>query len=293
VKNLSLLILAAASFALAVFAWIQHRELAELRTRKADENAVEAVFEKRLAAAQDNVRELEKQLDELRTGALAQQKSGALVPPAGDPSSMSWMTGLASFIDRPEMQRMFTTQQRLAIERRFARLFKQLNLPPEQQEKFKALLLEQQTAAMDTFIVAAQKGLNPMQNEAELSKLAKDAQGDVDRQIKELLGDASYSQYDSFRKAEPQRAVVAQLQQNLSYDDEPLTRDQSEKLAQVLSATSGTGRASRISEEAIAQTRSFLSPSQTKALEELRQTQLQHAELRRGLLPPAPSGGKP
>lgn len=297
-KNLLLALLSLATLGLAVLAWTQYRELSELRSGQETSKAESASFEKRLSAAQDNVRELEKQLDELRNGAKAQAAapSGASAG-FGDPSSLSWLPGLASFMDKPEMQRIMTAQQRMMIERRFARLFKQLNLRPEQLQKFKALLLERQTSAMDTFIVGAQKGLNPLQNEAELNKLVSESQSEVDRQIKDLLGESSYSQYDNFVKSEPQRAVVGQLQQSLGYDDEPLTREQSERLTQVLAAPSSdpakNGRAQGLTEEAINQARTFLSPSQTKALEDLRQQQQQQAELRRTILPQNGSGGRP
>lgn len=294
-KNLLLALLTLTCLGLSYLAWSEHRELSELRALKDAGHAESDATQKRLAAAQNNVRELERQLDELRNGTKTSGKTALVVPQLGDGAGLGWMSGLASFMDRPEMQRMMAAQQRLQVERRFARLFKQLNLPPEQLEKLKSLLVEQQTAAMDTFIVGAQKGLNPLLNEAELNKLVKDAQGDVDKQIKDLLGTDSFSQYESYKKQEPQRAIVGQLQQNLGYDDEPLNREQSDRLAEVLASTSGAngGRSGAISEEAINQSRTFLSAGQTKALQDLRQQQLDQAELRKKLLPRPQAGGTP
>lgn len=294
-KNLLLALLIIATLGLAALAWSQHRELSGLRSRAEAALAETATSQKKLSAAQGNVRELEKQLDELRLGPKNVVKSpeGAPTGPFADPAAMSWMSGLASFMDKPEMQRVMIAQQRMAIERRYARLFRQLNLPPEQLEKLKALILERQTSAMDTFIVGAQKGLNPLQNEAELNKLVTDSQAEVDLQIKTLLGDSAYSEYDAFVKSEPQRAVVSQLQQSLSLDDEPLTREQSERLAKVLAAPSNdpakAGRAQGLTEEAVTEAKAFLSESQAKALDDLRQQQRRQAELRRSLFP----GGRP
>lgn len=289
-KNAFLLLCVLSALALSILAWRQHEELVLLRS-KTEETASRASLEKSLADAQNNVRELERQLTETRNPKAPAKSSGSTALPIGpDGSLASIMPGLAAFLDRPEMQRALTNQEKANIERRFSKLFKQLNLSPEQLEKFKALLLERQTTAMDSMIIAAQKGINPMQGGAEMGKLVKESQKEIDTQIKELLGASNYSQYDEYKRSEPQRQVVAQLQQDLGYSDEPLNKTQVSQLTQVLAETKPQSNkepyeGTMITDEGIDRSRSFLSPTQVQSLETLQKQQKAAALLRRSIAP--------
>jgi hypothetical protein len=298
-KNLVLLILATLVIGLSVVAWVQQGELNELRSRQAVVMDSGADLKKSLAASQDNVRELERQLQEARKPVLV----GKPVLPAGSQPDRSqtteatlagMMPTLAAFMDRPEMQRMMAFQQKSAIDRRFAGLFKQMNLSPEQQERFKALLLERELSATDAMLVAAKNGFNVMQNPEQIQKLAVASQSESEAQIKELLGDAAYAQYQDYRRTEPQRSTVAQLQQNLGYTDTPLTLTQSTQLTRILAETNpGKSQPGTfISEEAIARATPVLSQPQVEALQELRKQQQAAAEMRRAMLPLIGNAGK-
>jgi hypothetical protein len=81
-----------------------------------------------------------------------------------------------------------------------------------------------------------QQGLDPVQNRAEIRRMTADAQTKVDGEIKSLLGDGDYASYQSYQTTLPQRNVVNQLQQSLSYTPSPLTETQAEQLVQILAA---------------------------------------------------------
>jgi hypothetical protein len=158
-KNFLLLGLAALAIGASYVAWSQHREMLEWRAKSVDP-AAHAALQKRLAAAQGNVQELERQLQELR------QPSASVAVPAGVASARRVAAGgsfsellpvLAAFLDRPEMQRMMASQQKLGVERQYARLFKSLDLSPEQKEQFEALLLDKQLAGLDAMIASADR----------------------------------------------------------------------------------------------------------------------------------------
>ena len=145
----------------------------------------------------------------------------------------------ASF-DSPETKRLMAIQQRAQLDGRYADLFKSLNLPPDQLEQLKTLLVDRQSAALDVLSVANAQGINALSSPEEIRNLARDTQAKVDGDIKSLLGDQGFTQYQGYEQTLPQRAVADQLAQRLSYTATPLTPDQREQMVQVLAATSPT-----------------------------------------------------
>ncbi len=295
IKNVLIVILAVAAIAASVIAWQRQAELRAARDKAIDPGA-HVALQKKLTAALNNVSELEHQLAEARQPAGG---PGARRPGASGGSPAEMLPMLAGFLDRPEMQRMLASQQRLSLARQYAALCKRLGLGSEQQAKFVDLLLDKQLVGMDAMIASAQQGTNPL----EVQKTVAAMQAEDEAKIKALLGDAAYAQYRDYLGTEPQRALVGQLQQNLTFNDTPLTRPQAEAMVQILAETSavspgaadaslsvggagGVGRTGRgtISDEAIARAGGVLSSSQLQVLTDLQQQQRQQqAEIRRSM----------
>jgi hypothetical protein len=300
-RNVLIVALAAVAIAASVLAWQQQAELRTARA-KASDPAGNLALQKRLTAALNNVSELEHQLAEARQPATTSAPAGG--PGArragasgGSPAEMLPM--LAGFMDRPEMQRMLASQQRLSLARQYAALCKKLGLGSEQQAQFVDLLLDKQLVGMDAMIASAQQGTDPL----EAQKTVAAMQAEDEAKIKALLGDAAYAQYREYVRTEPQRAVVGQLQQNLTFNDTPLTRPQAEAMVQILAETSsarpttaeasvaigsggGAARTGRgvITDDAIARAGGILTSSQVLVLVDLQQQQQQQAaEIRRSL----------
>ena len=205
-----------------------------------------------------------------------------------------------ALLDNPDFQKLATVQQRAALDQRYAALFKGLKLTPEQLDQFKNLLVEKRTAVADVMAAARDQGLNGRENRDELRALVQNAQSEVDTNIRSLLGEAGYQQYQQFEKTQPQRAVVNQLEQRLSYSGQPLTTAQSEQLVQLLATNpSEQPRAQRapevrtpagrigfaggggapISDQAVAQAATVLSTPQMQALQQIQQEQQAQAAL--------------
>jgi len=203
-----------------------------------------------------------------------------------------------AMMDNPEIQRLMAQQQRGALDSRYASLFKSLNLTTAQLEQFKNLLVEKRTAVADVMAAARSQGLTGRDNRDELRALVQNAQNEVDNNIRATIGDAAFSQYQNFEQTQPQRTVVSQLQQRLSYTDAPLTDAQSEQLVHVLSTTTeqknpsaGTARTpagrvgfggnggAQITDAAIQQSATVLSASQQQALQQLQTEQQAQAQL--------------
>jgi hypothetical protein len=141
---------------------------------------------------------------------------------------------MRELMNKPEVQAMITLQQKAAIEARYAALFKNLNLPAEQIEKLKTLLADRSNTIVDVMSAAREQGINPRENPEAFRKLVADAQNQVDMAIKSVIGDQGFAQLATYEQTLPQRNVVNELQQRLSYTSVPLTPAQAEQMVQIL-----------------------------------------------------------
>jgi hypothetical protein len=322
-KTPFLVILALTALGLSALAWKQHLELIELRTAALD-NGSRADWQKRVWASQKRAKDLVSRL-----AGTPQSGSAATAPlPASSPAPMTpiggMMTSFASLMDRPEMAQLMAIQQKGQIDARFAALFKKLGLPPDKLAQLKALLADKLSAPIDVLSAAGPQGVDPMRNPQEFSKLIQDTQSELDEKIKSLLAPAGFAQYQNYVQTEPQRAVVSQLQQSLSYSDTQISPAQADQLVQILAdtATNRAGGASSfaasaavivmapgsqgpvprsidgngprgagpITDEAIARAQSVLSAPQVQALQEIQQQQQAAAQLRQLLFQNAGAG---
>ena len=238
--------------------------------------------------------------------------STAQNPPA---QRQQWQAAMQT----PQAQQLRATQQRAMLDNRYAPLFKSLNLTPDQLAKFKDLLIEKQNAARDVFTVAREQGLT---DRNEIAQLVQQAQADVDTSIAAVIGQDKLAQYQNYDHTAPQRAIVSQIAQSLSYTSEPLTPEQSEQLVALLAQNAppdagggnfmvaiggpGGGRGgmiqgqmvqglSSVTDKVINQAQSFLSPAQVDALRQVQTAQQQIQQIRNttggGTAPTGGGGG--
>ena len=240
-KNLALVVLIVAAVGGGVLAYRQQLELQSLRVAAANREDSEAL-KRRALAAERRAKELGDELaaaqDKLNEAKTAVVKTEAPKRPdesaAPGPNIRTMMSSAANMMNRPEMQRMMAMSQKAGLDTNYAKLFKQLNLAPEKLEQFKKLMVERQSVANDVFSAAVEQGLDPVQGRREIVRMTGEAQGKVDGEIRSLLGDADFSSYQGYQATLPQRGVVNQVQQSLSYTPTPLTDQQAEQLVQIL-----------------------------------------------------------
>jgi hypothetical protein len=151
-------------------------------------------------------------------------------------SGLQQMTAMRDLMNKPEVQAMLSLQQKAAIEARYSALFKNLNLPPDQIEKLKTLLAERGTTMQDLMTVAREQGMNPRENQEAYRKLVADTQNEINKGIKAVIGDQGFAQLTTYEQTLPQRNLVNELQQRLSYTSTPLTSAQAEQMVQILAA---------------------------------------------------------
>lgn len=141
-----------------------------------------------------------------------------------------------AMMENPEIQKLMSIQQKAALDSRFASLFKSLNLSPADLEKFKSLLVEKQNAVMDARAAARAQGLTGPESRGALRQVISAAQAEVDNTIRSTLGEAAFAQYQTYEQTLPERNLVTQLQQRLSYSSTPLTDVQTNQVVALLAA---------------------------------------------------------
>jgi hypothetical protein len=209
-----------------------------------------------------------------------------------------------AMMNDPKVVQLMNSREKLMLDSRYASLFKSLmqgsNLTPQQIDAFKDLLVEKQNTTRDVMMSARTEGIT---DRSEVNKLVKSAQAELDAQIQSTLGADGFSQYQQYEKTAPQRNLVNQLSQSLSYTSAPLTDTQNQQLVQILadnSASSGGNNQRRtnggfggemggpggyggggvtISDAAVAQAQSVLGSTQLQALTNLQQQQKAQQEL--------------
>lgn len=241
-KNTLLFFFCCLSIAGGIVAWQQYRELASLRDTGGDASD-QSDLRRQLAAAQQRLRELQDELASRRSASqiAADEPPGPARGPADADSNPGGRRGgpgdPRAFFENPQAQKLMQQQQKLALDGRFAPLFKTLNLSTASLDQFKSLLLEKQTVMPDVMAAAREQGVDPRDNPQEFRKMVAAAQADVDGSIKSLLGDEGFANYQQYQQTLPQRSVVNQLQQSLSYTNAPLSAAQADQLVQILAST--------------------------------------------------------
>ena len=223
-----------------------------------------------------------------RVAALSNQGTKPAAVPFSPPAWPGFPR-LEKLLRDPAYRKLQVITARGQLDGRYAPLFKALSLPPEQLDQFKNLLVEKQMAATDAVWAAHDQGISPFTNHEELVQAIQDAVGSVDGQIKTMLGDDVYGQFQQYEQTQPERNVVNQLEKSLSYTQTPLTGDQANQLIQALQQAAPTTSAQKpsiatngltgitivgspaytVTDQAISLAQTVLSPNQVAALQQI------------------------
>jgi hypothetical protein len=244
-KTYLILLLALTTMGGAMLAWRQYAELVELRAAAMNTNE-RAELQKKIWDLQKANRELQEQLAALRSERGGTDDVATVTddrPRGGAPGGQGGGRGpggqqfaaLRELMAKPEVQAMIASEQKGLLDYRYGSLFRNLNLPPEQLEKLKALLVDRQNAVQDVYAAARDQGIDPRTDRDAFNKLVADARNAVNDNIKAVIGDTGFDQLNTYDQTMPQRNLVAVLQQRLGYS-EPLTPTQADQLVQILAA---------------------------------------------------------
>ena len=327
VKNLLIAFLALTTLTGGALAWNQYVNGVRLRGQLLTAGT-RADLEKQLQDLQKRRNELEAEVAGLRARRTPATDAETAADPAATAGPGSGRFGrpnranfLANLMENPEFSKLWTSQQKARITNAFAPLIKNLNLTPEQATQFQGLLAERQMSMMDALASARSEGIT---GRAEVGGVVQQAASQIDGQIQALLGPDGYSQYQNFVQTQPQRNQVNQLQVGLiGSGNAPLQDYQVQQLTQILAqnSTAGAGGAAGgprgvffadvggmggalgtpvsgppITQEAVNQAASILTPVQMQQLQLMEQEQATQRQIfdfmRQGFgRPAAPAGG--
>src|SRR5664279_1489156 len=114
-----------------------------------------------------------------------------------------------------EMMKASMRAEGLAVARSYAKLFADLHLTQEQTASMKDLMINRTMASADMITAAMLGQTDPAQLQAQAVQV-KAEQTAIDGQIKQLLGDDNYTQYQAYGKTLPERMVVTQVADQLA-----------------------------------------------------------------------------
>ena len=326
IANSLILVLSLTTIAGGGLAWSQYLRSVRLGAELLQGGA-RTDLEKRLQASEKRRNQLEAEVADLR--ARASRSAGPEGGPEAAPTPEGnrgpgrfFRQGRASFLsglmDDPKFNKLWTDQQKARIAAAFNPLCRSLNLTPDQTAQFQSLLAERQMTLMDAVSAARAEGIY---GRDAIAGVVKDATAQIDGQLQSLLGPDGYSQYQNFVGTQPQRTQVNELQLALlSAGSSPLQDYQVQQLTQILAQNGATaggigGRGGNvmfgelggglgvvlgtpvtgppITEQAVSQATTVLSPAQLQVLQQLQQqqaTQRQIFELMRQGAGPPPGG---
>lgn len=288
-KNYVILFLAGTTLACATLAWRQYHELIELRAAALTLREARSLPNRISDARPTETTARPVEFAGEPAEDLAAAESGdATASPAVRARRDGGRRG-PNMMDDPEVQKLMAVQRKASLDGRYAALFRMLNLPPDQLDKLKNLLVDKSTANSDVMAAAREQGVDRRDDPAMFNQLVAAAQEEIDANIRTTLGEVGYAQYVDYERTLPQRSVAAQLEQRLSYTSTPLTPEQSAQLVRILANTSGRpGTAptpargfssSLVTDAAINQALGTLAGPQIEALRELQREQQLQSEL--------------
>src|ERR1017187_617655 len=228
-KNIWIAVLLVAVAGLAVMVGTQSRQIEMLRAEKqmmAASLAERAKAMSRSAA----VEETAVQLPEAKP--VETVAAPVSIPPAASAggTTNNPLAGLAEMMKSPQMKEMMHAQQKMAVDGMYGSLSKYLNLSTNEMDALKELLLQRQTALMDS-------GMSMMNGSAaDRKQAAEDAKTvtiEYDNKIQDLLGTQDYPVFQEYEKGAADRMSVQMFKGSLPADA-TLTDQQEERLIAAL-----------------------------------------------------------
>lgn len=162
----------------------------------------------------------------------SQGEAGRLQQPSTSSGSQTGKpsTGLTQMMSDPKMKDYIHQMQLKMVKERYAPLFTELGLTPDDVEKFTQLVGDKWLKASDMGSKLVSENADPAASQQAMAK-AYDENND---QLQSLLGPAGYARYTDFNQEFPAQTTVKML--NTQLGNSPLTDDQSARLIDIVKA---------------------------------------------------------
>lgn len=200
---------------------------AEARAKELEKERLKLIGELRAAEFELNSMRMAAAVAAQNTNAPAGAKAAAGATPATKGEGAGAMGKmLGNMLKDPEMRKAMEQQQRLGMEMLYGSLVKQLQLTPEQEKKFKEMLLAQQMENMEQ---AGAMFEGTSEDRARVAQELAEKKKENEEQIKELLGEDKFAQYEEYNQTIGERMMLEQFGRNVE-----ATPEQTEQLLAIM-----------------------------------------------------------
>jgi hypothetical protein len=234
------------------------REHAALLDRLQEENAV---YSKEFAA--------------LREKAFSHTSTTPVQDPENNSSSSSSETAAAKVFSKmakdPRLKEVTRQWQRARIKKVYRDFVRARRLDPQQTKQFFDLLVKDDMRSTEE---GAQL-LSGDETETGANKLSSVAEKEeIERQLKFLLGDNGYAEYEEYKQSTSDRLTLLQIQEHFARTSAPLRPDQANTLLQIMLEEHG------LNQSVLDRIETVLTPEQSQELERFQDANRQLLKLR-------------
>jgi|ERR1051326_3434007 hypothetical protein len=229
------LICALAAIAFGIACVVQWQKLAEQKTQLVALREKLDATSRQLNNAQTaqtrsakQSRELLRQLNDVAPMPQHSQFAAAPTNPPPDEEAAGLAKALTRWQNDPETKKTIRENQRLIMEPRYGPLIKQMGLTSEEADKLKDLIGDGKRKATLSFLSDDSATTNSIE---ALNRMVA-AEKDLDEQVRQLLGDGRFSQYQDYKEMIGEREQLREFDSELSGN--PLTDQQKEQLLAVM-----------------------------------------------------------
>jgi cytoskeletal protein RodZ len=171
----------------------------------------------RAAAAEQRVTELEQKITELERGAQmetppAMTRNAPLPPPEPMPSEeppapppanqrgIAVANAIGNLLNNPQIQQLAAGMTQGIVTNAYAGFVQQMNMSEEQAAAFNELVAQRAMIGQQVLRDATAQGLDLQANGAQLQVLVRQSEAQVDQQIRGVLGDQGFQQYQDYSR---------------------------------------------------------------------------------------------
>lgn len=250
-KNALILVLCIAVVVMAFVALQQNRQVRKMRQSNASgETAVKQTADVSVAVAdkasqgssnqkdqhvveerrrlEKEIHQLKAQLEDVQTE-IEDSTSEPAIDDDDPPQSpgKSPMAGYVEMMKNPAMKDMIRSQQKIALDMSYGSLFSEMELPPDELNKFKELLVDKQMAFID--MSPGMMGPGSADEMKERSRTIKAITEEYNDKVRLAIGEQYYEMYREYKDTLPDRMQVNQFKQLLATSN-PLDEEQEQDL---------------------------------------------------------------
>ena len=169
--------------------------------------------------------------------AYAQQLKSSLRSGGGEAGEENGLfgKGMMGMVDKmmkdPAMRDFMKDQQKTVINQMYAGLFKEMKLTPDEREKLKSILIESQMKNID--LAQGMFGEDKTGVAVAVGQQISDSTKQTEGEIKALLGEDRFGQYENYQKTMGERMQLDQFKNQLS-SEAPLSEEQTKQMLELM-----------------------------------------------------------